>query len=75
MFSQFSSIKPNEKYVPGGVENFWLTTPEKKENERSGSGTGKTYVSFESSETNKTSGSKSKFQSPWIRGMRGYFFA
>ena len=63
MFSQILSIKtikPNPNYVPGGVENFWLTgssCPEKKDEvrveEKRGPGPG--FARFSSTyETEKT---------------------
>ena len=58
MFSQILSIKtikPNPNYVPGGVENFWLT--EKKDEVRTEEkrGPGPGFARFSSTyETEKT---------------------
>ena len=63
MFSQMlsiKSIKPNPNYVPGGVENFWLTgssNPEKKDEMKVGEerGPGPGFARFGSSyDTEKT---------------------
>ena len=71
MFSQMlaiKSIKPNPNYVPGGVENFWLTdssTPEKKNEGKDGKGLG--FTRFTSSyETEKTRGDET-FQRPEVQ--------
>ena len=61
MFSRMlsiKSIKPNPNYLPGGVENFWLTapsTPEKKDEVKVGEERGPGVTRFGSSfETEKT---------------------
>ena len=78
MFSQMLSIKtikPNPNYVPGGIENFWLTassTPEKKDGgkagEERGPGTGPGFARFASSyETEKTRGEDASQRPQTIR--------
>ena len=86
MFSQFLSIKPNPDYVPGGVENFWLTassTPGKKEG-KSGEGmrpaTGSVSSSSEAEEAGRKAGGKNAFVRPegecmGVGGPRRLLFA
>ena len=74
MFSQMLSIKtirPNPNYVPGGVENFWLTassTPEKKDGGKVGEERGPGFARFVSSyETEKTRGEDASQRPQTIR--------
>ena len=87
MFSRILSIKPNPNYVPGGVENFWLTassTP-KKDGGKSGesfkpvSGFA-SCSSSESGEVRKKAGDKNAFipaeeESSGWEGFRRTLFA
>ena len=68
MYSQFLNIKPNPNYVPGGVQNFWLTasTPEKKEGEKAGFAS-----SSETEETRRKAGAKTASQHPESVGSGG----
>ena len=73
------SIKPNPNYVPGGVENFWVTSPsspekkeERKEEEENSSG-----LKRISEEERKNEGSKNTSQTGTVSvgTIRGSFFA
>ena len=85
MFSRMLSIKPNPNYVPGGVENFWLTassTPKKDGGGKSGesfrpvSG----FASSETGDVRKKAGDKNAFipaeeESSGLDGFRRTLFA
>ena len=75
------SIKPNPNYVPGGVENFWLTastTSEKKDGEKGGGERGPGFTRFTPSYETEKSGGEETSQHPQtdLHGggkMRGSF--
>ena len=70
MFSQIMSIKfikPNPNYVPGGVENFWLSgssSPEKKDEVKVGEERGPGFTRFGSSYETEKAGREATSQRP-----------
>ena len=64
------SLKPNPNYVPGGVENFWLT--EKKDQVKVGEERGPGFARFSSSyETEKTGREDTVSQRPETEAFGG----